>query len=116
LSKPIKAITLPQSHPLRFLPFPPLYCPIAPNRPPAINGRMLADDTSSISPPFSPCCYLSSSSGSHPPLCTCSTPLHALEHPSHRHRRLCISPPPDAVGEVLRRPIFSFSDAIVSLT
>jgi hypothetical protein len=58
----------------------------------------------------SPCCYLSSSSSSCTPLCTRSTPAHAPEHQFHRHRRLCLSPPPNAVSEVLRYPTFSFPE------
>jgi hypothetical protein len=60
--------------------------------------------------PSSPCSYLSSRSSSCTPLCTRSTPTHALEHQSHRCRRLCITSPPDAVGGVLRGPILSFPE------
>jgi hypothetical protein len=77
----------------------------------AINGKRRRSGSFRLPSPSSPCSYLSSSSSSCPSLCTRITPLHALEHPfPPKHRRLCISPPPDVVGEVHRRPIFSFPE------
>jgi hypothetical protein len=75
-----------------------------------INGKRRRSGSSRLPSPSSPCSYLSSRSSSCPPLCTRSTPTHALEHQFHRRRRLCITSPPDAVGGVLRGPILSFPE------
>jgi hypothetical protein len=75
-----------------------------------INGKRRRSGSSRFSSPSSPCSYLSLRSRSCTPLCTRSTPTHALEHQSHRRRRLCITPPPDAVGGVLCGPILSFPE------
>jgi hypothetical protein len=108
LSRPIKATILPQSNPHRFLPFPPSIAQLRQIARRPSMAKTPADYPPSASPPFSPCCYLSSSSGSRHSLCTRSAPVHALEHQSHQHRHLCISPPPDAVGEVLLCPYLFF--------
>jgi hypothetical protein len=80
LNKPIKAITLPINFPSVSLPF---LLSIA-NRAGSPAGHQWQGRrpmiTPSISSPFSPCSYLSMRSSACTPLCTRSTPLHALEH------------------------------------
>jgi hypothetical protein len=111
LGKPIKAITLPIKSPSVTCRFPSLIAQLCRiGRRPSMASAAAAGFLC-LPSPSSPCSYLSSSSSSCSPLCTRNTPLHALEHPfPPKHRRLCISPPPDVVGEVHRRPIFSFPE------
>jgi hypothetical protein len=75
-----------------------------------INGKRRRSGFLRLPSPPSLCSYLNSRSSSCAPLCTRSTPTRALEHQFPRRRHLCFTPPPDAVGEVHRRPILSFSE------